>query len=82
MSQIVVDSFEVYDVEDDLQLINGIGPVYEKKLREAGIKTYQALANLSDEEMHAIIQPSGRTPDYTAVRAAARELSKAAPEEA
>ncbi|PKK85884.1 MAG: hypothetical protein CVT48_03510 [Thermoplasmata archaeon HGW-Thermoplasmata-1] len=30
---------------DDLKLINGIGPEYEKRLNEAGVKTYEDLLN-------------------------------------
>ena len=36
---------------DDLTRIKGIGPVYERKLKEAGIVTFAQLAALSDEQV-------------------------------
>lgn len=37
--------------QDDLQLINGIGPVLESKLKAAGIHCYQQIAQLTDAEI-------------------------------
>jgi predicted flap endonuclease-1-like 5' DNA nuclease len=34
---------------DNVMLINGIGVVYTQRLQEAGIVTYKALAEASDE---------------------------------
>ncbi len=42
---------------DPLIDINGIGPVYEKRLNEAGIQTFAELAALTPERVHAIIHP-------------------------
>jgi predicted flap endonuclease-1-like 5' DNA nuclease len=42
---------------DPLIDINGIGPIYEQRLFEAGIYTFAALAALSPERIRAIIQP-------------------------
>ena len=36
---------------DDLTAINGIGPTFAKRLQEAGITTYQALAALTVEKI-------------------------------
>jgi len=43
---------------DDLTRINGIGPVYRRKLHEAGVKTFAQLATLTLVELTAIIQPA------------------------
>ncbi len=40
---------------DDLQAIMGIGPVYERMLREAGVRTYGDLASRSPEEVVEIV---------------------------
>ena len=50
---------EVSDVTDnagadDLTAINGIGPTFAKRLQEAGITTYQALARLTGEQIKEI----------------------------
>ena len=39
---------------DDLMAINGIGPTFAKRLQEAGITTYQALAGLTVEQIKEI----------------------------
>lgn len=38
-------------VADDLKLITGIGPAFEKSLHEAGIRTFARLAKLSPEDV-------------------------------
>jgi predicted flap endonuclease-1-like 5' DNA nuclease len=43
---------------DPLVEINGVGPVYERKLVEAGITTFTQLAALTPEQIRAIIQPA------------------------
>lgn len=43
---------------DDLEQINGIGPVFEKMLFAAGIETYAQLAATSVEQLKEIINPS------------------------
>jgi predicted flap endonuclease-1-like 5' DNA nuclease len=50
---------------DDFETMIGIGEVYEKRLYEAGICTYEALAALSKERLAEICAaPKGRVPDY------------------
>ena len=39
---------------DDLKVINGIGPAYERRLNDAGIHTFAALAQQSPEELRSI----------------------------
>jgi hypothetical protein len=39
---------------DNLQLINGIGPAYERRLKQAGIKTYADLASCAPEDLREI----------------------------
>ena len=41
--------------KDDLKIIKGIGPAIEKKLNNAGIHTFDALARLSVEELENIL---------------------------
>lgn len=40
--------------EDDLQQINGIGPTYERRLKEAGIITFADLAAQTPERLRAV----------------------------
>jgi large subunit ribosomal protein L21 len=40
---------------DDLKAIKGIGPAIEKKLNEAGIRTYAALAALSPHDLEKVL---------------------------
>lgn len=44
---------------DPLVDINGIGPVYQKKLFDAGIYTFEQLASMTPDQIAAIIQPEG-----------------------
>jgi large subunit ribosomal protein L21 len=41
---------------DDLTRVNGNGPVYARRLKEAGIATFAALAATPAEELAAIVQ--------------------------
>jgi len=41
--------------KDDLKVIKGIGPAIEKKLNNAGIQTYAALAALGKQELERIL---------------------------
>jgi predicted flap endonuclease-1-like 5' DNA nuclease len=41
--------------KDNLKIIKGIGPAIEKKLNNAGIHTFEALARLSVEELENIL---------------------------
>ena len=40
--------------EDDLTAINGIGPTFAARLKQAGITTYDALAHLNEEQVREI----------------------------
>lgn len=63
---------------DDLEALGGLGEVYERRLYEAGICTYEALAATSPERLAEICRaPAARTPDYAAWIARAAELSAA-----
>ncbi len=50
-------------LSDDLEEINGIGPVYAKRLRAAGIKTFEELAVCTTDQLADIVG-KGRTADY------------------
>jgi len=59
---------------DDFESLPGIGKTYEARLYDAGICTFEKLAELSEEELAAIIKaPKMRQPDYAAWIAYARE---------
>ena len=45
--------------KDDLKLVKGIGPVYEGKLNELGIFTFEQIAKLNDEAREAIEDLTG-----------------------
>ncbi len=47
------------DEEDDLKVIEGIGPKLEQVLKAAGIKTYRDLAAKSVEELQAVLDAAG-----------------------
>ncbi len=51
---------------DDLQSIRGIGPFAEHKLVAAGIDTFKALAEKTEEEIVEIIQPQSWQPIHAA----------------
>jgi len=46
--------------KDDLKVIRGIGPAIEKKLNNAGIYTFAALARLTNEELENILGSTKR----------------------
>lgn len=63
---------------DDFTRINGIGPVFDRRLKEAGIYTFEELAQRSAEEIAKIIQwPVGRVV-RTQIIEQARELAQRA----
>jgi predicted flap endonuclease-1-like 5' DNA nuclease len=39
---------------DNLEVINGIGPTYARRLREAGVKTFADLSNQAPERLRGI----------------------------
>jgi predicted flap endonuclease-1-like 5' DNA nuclease len=51
------DQFEVYQRThpDDLTVIKGIGPVYQWKLRDAGVNTHSQLANADPEQLKRML---------------------------
>lgn len=62
---------------DDFELLEGIGSAYERKLYEAGICTYEALANTPIERLMEICPPTKlRKPDYAGWIAQARNLAQ------
>jgi len=46
--------------KDNLKVIKGIGPAIEKKLNNAGIHTFEALARLTNEELENILGSTKR----------------------
>jgi predicted flap endonuclease-1-like 5' DNA nuclease len=59
---------------DDFEILEGIGPVYERRLYEAGICTFAAMAQLSEERLAEICQaPANFAPDYARWLEQARE---------
>lgn len=61
---------------DDFEVLEGIGDVYESRLYEAGICTYEALAALTEQELAEICRaPSFRQPDYASWIATAQRLA-------
>jgi predicted flap endonuclease-1-like 5' DNA nuclease len=52
---------------DDFEILEGIGDVYESRLYESGICTYETLAGTSEERLAEICRaPSFRQPNYAA----------------
>jgi predicted flap endonuclease-1-like 5' DNA nuclease len=50
-------------VEDDLRLIKGIGPKFERALRALGIRTYAQIAALSDDDVRDVAGKLGVKPE-------------------
>jgi predicted flap endonuclease-1-like 5' DNA nuclease len=54
-------------VEDDLIVVDGIGPVFAARLRQHGILTFARLAASNEAELDSIIQaPAWRQPNFAA----------------
>lgn len=51
---------EAGEVQDDLTRILGIGPVYRRRLVDAGIRTYEQLAQTSPDRLREIVSIGGR----------------------
>lgn len=65
------------ELKDDLKIIKGIGPAIERKLNNAGIFTYAALAKLSSQDLENILGGQlRRLQDENDLVAQARELAK------
>ncbi len=63
--------------KDDLKVIKGIGPAIERKLNNAGIRTFGALAQLTKLELEAILGSQvKRLQDENDLLAQAKRLSR------
>lgn len=63
---------------DDFEVLAGIGEIFERRLYEAGICTYEALAAATLDRLQEICKaPDWNKPDYTAWVAKATELAAA-----
>jgi hypothetical protein len=60
---------------DDLTLINGIGPTYAQRLKDAGIATFAQLAALTPEEVREITHVAAWQGDATDWVAQAKQLA-------
>lgn len=79
-TQLEAANIRVVEIEkqvvDDLWVVKGVGPVYLRKLRAAGIRRYQDLARASPEQLHAILQiPEWRKPNYAGWIEQAKQLN-------
>ena len=61
--------------KDDLKVIRGIGPVLERKLNAAGIQTFEALAQLTVDELEAIFGSTRRLVKEAELIAQAKKLA-------
>lgn len=61
---------------DDFTRINGIGPVFDRRLKEAGIFTFEELAQRSAEEIARIIRWPVRRVVHTRIIEQAKELAQ------
>ena len=60
---------------DDFEQLDGIGEVYERRLYDAGICTFRALSEVSEDRLQEICQaPDWRRPDYAVWIAQAKRL--------
>jgi len=59
-SQSQPEAVQTGSKKDDLKVIKGIGPAIEKKLNSAGIHTFEALAQLTVEELENILGSTKR----------------------
>ena len=64
------------NIQDDLKMIRGIGPAIEKKLNNAGILTFEALAGLSVEELEHILGNARRLAQESDLIKQAKKLAK------
>ncbi|MFL7840369.1 MAG: helix-hairpin-helix domain-containing protein [Candidatus Promineifilaceae bacterium] len=60
---------------DDLTKINGIGPTYAKRLKDAGVTTYQALLDKTPEELRTLTKAAGKSADTESWISQARDLT-------
>lgn len=59
-AQAELESDAAKDEPDDLCKIDGIGPVYQQILRNAGLETFADIASKSQTELAAIVQAAGK----------------------
>jgi large subunit ribosomal protein L21 len=62
--------------KDDLKVIKGIGPAIEKKLNNAGIQTFAALARLTPGELENILGTTRRLVQEGNLISQAKKLAK------
>lgn len=66
------------EAPDDFEPIEGIGKIYERRLYEAGIRTYRDLASTTPEHLAEIIKPRPPAqPDFARWIAQAQQLAEA-----
>ncbi len=63
--------------QDDLRRIRGIGPVYARRLQEAGVRTFSQLASQSPEALAEVTGVAGGSAVTRAWIAEARKLAAA-----
>ncbi len=63
---------------DNFQAIKGIGPAFSKRLKEAGITTFEQLSQLTVEEMEEILGPLFKRffSKENSIRTQAKELAE------
>ena len=59
-AEAALESAAAKDEPDDLCKIDGIGPVYQQLLRDAGLETFADIASRSQAELTAIVQAAGK----------------------
>ena len=66
------------DGNDNFQAIKGIGPAFSKRLKEAGITTFEQLSQLTVEEMEEILGPLFKRffSKENSIRTQAKELAE------
>ena len=63
---------------DDFEPLDGLGEIFERRLYEAGVCTYEAMAAQTLDRLQEICKaPDWNKPDYTAWIAKATELAAA-----
>ena len=66
------------EAPDDFEPIQGVGKVYEQRLYEAGIRSYEQLAAATPEQLDEIIRPrKPQNPDYASWIEQARQMAAA-----
>ena len=76
VSQSQPEPVQTANTKDDLKAIKGIGPAIEKKLNNAGILTFAALAGLSTEELENILGSTRRLVQEGNLISQAKKLAK------